>query len=77
MEGEGGGFYIPDDVVERRYIRGIINLFDLYLPEVDDAMIFDNSDGKPELLAKKTNDGKFTIMNVLKLNKLKQHYDKR
>jgi len=33
------------------------------------AFIFDNSVGKHELLAQKTVDGKFTIINQLKLNK--------
>ena len=37
-----GGHNINPDVIERRYIRGIKNLFDIYLPIVDGALIFDN-----------------------------------
>src|SRR5690606_33544436 len=40
-----GGHHIPDDIVERRYLRGIKNLFDIYLDLVDGTMIFDNSYG--------------------------------
>jgi predicted ABC-type ATPase len=30
-----GGHNIPEDVIERRYIRGIKNLFNIYLPIVN------------------------------------------
>ena len=46
-----GGHNIPPDVIERRYIKGIKNLFDIYLPIVDKAYLFDNSEGTHELLA--------------------------
>lgn len=29
-----GGHNIPEDIIERRYLNGIINLFDIYLPIV-------------------------------------------
>ncbi len=38
-----GGHNIPEDVVRRRYRRGIDNLFKLYLPLVSDAYIYDGS----------------------------------
>jgi predicted ABC-type ATPase len=38
-----GGHNIDPDVIERRYFRGIKNLFDIYLPIVNGALIFDNS----------------------------------
>lgn len=63
-----GGHNIDPDVIERRYFRGIINLFEIYLPIVDGALIFDNSDGIHELLAEKTADGQFNIINKLKYN---------
>jgi predicted ABC-type ATPase len=40
-----GGHNIEPEVIERRYIRGIKNLFDIYLPIVDGALLFDNSEG--------------------------------
>jgi predicted ABC-type ATPase len=44
-----GGHDIPEDVIKRRYIRGVENLFKIYLPIVDGALIFDNSEGFPSL----------------------------
>ena len=36
-----GGHNIPVDIIRRRYSAGLRNLFELYIPEVDD--IYDNS----------------------------------
>jgi predicted ABC-type ATPase len=66
-----GGHHIEQDVIKRRYHRGISNLFDIYLPIVDGALIFDNSLGKHELLAQKTIDGKLSIINEAKFQELK------
>lgn len=70
-----GGHNIPPGVIERRYIRGIENLFNIYLPIVDGALIFDNSEGKHEILADKQTDGILNIVNQVKFNLLKYHYD--
>lgn len=35
-----GGHNIKSDVIERRYLKGIKNLFDIYMPIVDGALIF-------------------------------------
>ena len=70
-----GGHTIESNVIERRYIKGIKNLFDIYLPIIDGAFIFDNSFGKHELLAQKTVDGQLIIIDENKFNKLKQYYD--
>lgn len=45
---------IPPEVIAKRYINGIKNLFDIYMPIVDGALIFANSEGKHQLIAKKT-----------------------
>jgi predicted ABC-type ATPase len=37
-----GGHFIPEDVIERRYYKGIRNLFGIYLSIVDQALIFGN-----------------------------------
>lgn len=47
-----GGHYIPDDVVKRRYYRGIMNLIQLYKPLCDKWLMFDNMDVEPHLIAK-------------------------
>ena len=70
-----GGHNIEPEVIERRYLKGIHNLFEIYLPIVDGALIFDNSLGKHELLAHKTVDEKLTILSTKKFNDLKKYYD--
>mgnify|MGYP000656384236 FL=1 len=70
-----GGHNIESEIIERRYKKGIENLFDIYLPIVDGALIFDNSEGKHELLADKQIDGLLNIVNYEKFNFLKNYYD--
>jgi len=72
---EEGGHNIPENVIERRYFRGINNLFKIYLPIVDGALIFDNSYGKHELIAQKTVDIHIDMINERKFNELKNNYD--
>lgn len=67
-----GGHNIEPEIIERRYIKGIKNLFDIYLPIIDGALIFDNSEGKHELLADKQIDGLLNIINQEKFNLLKK-----
>ncbi len=62
-------------VIETRYLKGIKNLFNIYLPIVDGALIFDNSDGKHELIADKKIDGILNIINEEKYNLLKNYND--
>jgi len=71
-----GGHNIEPEVIERRYIRGIKNLFDIYLPLVDGALIFDNSEGRHELIADKQIDGLLNVFNQEKYNIIKNYYDK-
>jgi predicted ABC-type ATPase len=47
-----GGHNIEDEVVERRYYRGIRNFFKLYSPVSDNWMLIDNTSSEPVLLAK-------------------------
>ncbi len=39
-----GGHNIPIDVIERRYVAGIRNLFELFMQEVDIWSVYDNMD---------------------------------
>jgi predicted ABC-type ATPase len=48
-----GGHNIPEEVIRRRYERGLKNLIELYLPMADGWMIFDNSEGTFQLIAKR------------------------
>lgn len=70
-----GGHNVEPEVVERRYFKGIRNLFDIYLPIIDGVLFFDNSEGRHELIAQKTVDGQLTIINQSKFKKLKYYYD--
>lgn len=47
-----GGHDIPGDVIRRRYVRGLKNLFELYLQLADTWRVYDNSGGQPELVAR-------------------------
>jgi predicted ABC-type ATPase len=72
-----GGHNIPNDIIERRYLKGIINLFDIYLEIVDGTLIFDNSYGKHELIAQKIENEDLMIFDPEKFKQLKQFYDKK
>jgi predicted ABC-type ATPase len=39
-----GGHHIPQDVIERRYFRGIRNLLNLYMPVCDEWFVMNNVD---------------------------------
>ena len=69
-----GGHNIETEVIKRRYINGIKNLFEIYLPIADEVMIFDNSEGKHDLIAKKTLETEIDIISEIKFNKLKNYY---
>lgn len=66
-----GGHNIEKTIIERRYYRGISNLFNLYLPIVDGVLIFDNSYGKHELIAQKIVDEKLKPINESRFKELK------
>lgn len=51
-----GGHNIDNVIIERRYLNGIKNLFNIYLQTVDRLMIFDNSDKVYKLVAEKNED---------------------
>lgn len=46
-----GGHSIPDDIIERRFYRGITNLCQLYIPTCDDWAIFNGMDESPAIVA--------------------------
>ncbi|MBK7958628.1 MAG: zeta toxin family protein [Bacteroidetes bacterium] len=68
-----GGHNIPEDVIERRYYKGIKNLFEIYLSIVDQALIFDNSEGKHDLIAEMLTNKEINILNETKFNELKKY----
>jgi predicted ABC-type ATPase len=68
-----GGHNIPEDVIERRYYKGINNLFEIYLSIVDQALLFDNSEGIPDLIAEISASEELHILNETKFNELKSY----
>jgi len=70
-----GGHNIEPEVIERRYLAGIRNLFEIYLPIIENVLIYDNSEGKHELIAKKNDDTNLIIFHKQKYNNLLQYYD--
>lgn len=72
-----GGHDVPAVDIERRYSRGICNLFEIYLPMVNSALIFDNSEGKHDLIADKQSDGHLNIVNDHKYELLIAQYGQR
>lgn len=72
-----GGHHIDSNVIERRYLSGILNLFDIYLPIVDQVLIFDNSEGRHNLIAEKSISDELIVINFKKFNELKSYYDNR
>ncbi|AWG21733.1 zeta toxin [Flavobacterium faecale] len=69
-----GGHNIETDVIKRRYINGIKNLFEIYLPIADEVLIFDNSEGFHELIAQKTLNSEIDITSKNKFDSLKKYY---
>ncbi|HAT80988.1 MAG TPA: zeta toxin [Flavobacterium sp.] len=68
-----GGHNIDNETIKRRYYRGIKNLFEIYLPIVDEVMIFDNSLESPDLIAIKSKEKEINVFNVSKFNSLKKN----
>jgi len=72
-----GGHHIPDDIIERRYVNGIANLFKIYLPIADNVMIFNNSETDIELLAVKLLQKDLSIFNESKFFELQKLKDEK
>jgi len=58
-----GGHNIPEDVIVRRYYRGIFNLLNLYMPLCESWIVVNNKSVVPELIAKGTLGGENIIEN--------------
>jgi predicted ABC-type ATPase len=56
-----GGHNIPSEVIERRYYRGLFNLFNLYIPICDTWMVVNNEAITPEPIA----EGGLGIENII------------
>jgi len=70
-----GGHSIPEDTIRRRYYRSIYNLIDLYLPLVNNAYLFDNSDKKPSDIAQKEGDGEIEVLDRIAWGSIQAVYN--
>ena len=64
-----GGHNIPTDVIARRYSRGIINLFKIYIPLCYSWMLLDNEE-QPEIIAKGSVNQETEIFDKAKWNSI-------
>ena len=67
-----GGHDIPEDIIRRRYVSGIKNLFNLYADEVDYWAIFDNSETSRIMVAKGGLDKVTTILSEELFSKIQK-----
>ena len=60
---KNGGHNIPDDVIERRYYRGLNNLFKLFMPICDTWIVADNSLEHLSAIARKEEEFDISVEN--------------
>jgi predicted ABC-type ATPase len=72
-----GGHHIPSDVIARRYMNGLKNLFEIYSDIVDNLTIFNNSNGEPELIAKKDSMNSIQVIDLKAYKFLKSVYNEK
>jgi predicted ABC-type ATPase len=66
-----GGHNIPEEIIRRRYKKGIHNLFKLFIPICDYWIIIDNSQKPYIIVAEGQEDQELNIQNEQIWNKLK------
>jgi predicted ABC-type ATPase len=73
-----GGHHVPETIIRRRYFRGIINLFEIYMPIVDKWTILDNSktNGNTKIVARyfSSTTSDILVYNKNSYNKLIARY---
>ncbi len=68
-----GGHNIPSDVIERRYLAGIKNLFKMFMQEVDIWSIYDSKDEMSELVAFGGRNIRLKINNDIEFEHLRNY----
>lgn len=66
-----GGHHISEEVIERRYVRSMRNLFGKYLTAVDGVFMLDNSFGDFTFIAKYTPASGLMEYDIDRVAKLK------
>ncbi|MBR1473309.1 MAG: zeta toxin family protein [Paludibacteraceae bacterium] len=71
-----GGHGIPEEVIRRRFKRGIDNLLNLYLPICDSVLIYNNIKTPAQLIVrKKSRREKVEVVEDVMWNQLIQKYE--
>ncbi|HSI74937.1 MAG TPA: zeta toxin family protein [Lunatimonas sp.] len=70
-----GGHNIPKNVINRRYLRGIQNLFNIYMFICDYTMIFDNSKPEPILVYELEKGASEIVYDQKRLSKIKKYLE--
>lgn len=68
-----GGHNIPQDVIRRRYVAGIANLFGWFMDEVDLWMIYDNSRTPRTFVAKGGKSLATSVESEMLFSKIKRY----
>ncbi len=72
-----GGHFIPNDVVKRRYYRGLINFFELYSPIVSSWRLINNSKEEPVFIATGGETKQRVVLDEKNWIKIRKSYDKK
>lgn len=67
-----GGHHIPEETIRRRFVSGIRNLFELYVPICHNWLIIDNSIQEQYLIAESNNFNQ-TIFNIEVFTKISSY----
>lgn len=68
-----GGHSIPEDVIRRRYEKGLRNFYKIFEPIVDEWIFIDNSGEPYEIIAHKNTESSL-IKNAVRCNELLDKY---
>ncbi|MBK7360258.1 MAG: zeta toxin family protein [Saprospiraceae bacterium] len=71
-----GGHSIPESIIVRRYHKGLDNLLNIYLKQVDKWLIFDNSNITLNFVAEGSSFNQPNIYNPITWNKLNTQWKK-
>lgn len=74
---ESGGHNIPQEVIERRYVAGLRNLFLFFMQEVDVWVMYDNSYNHRERIAFGGSRIPTKINDTVKFEKIKEYVRER
>lgn len=66
-----GGHNIPEETIRRRYLAGLKNLFEIYIPICDRTFVFNNSLNSPKRIFK-SEDGKQVIYNQKEFDEIRK-----